>query len=256
MRGIKKRSGGGTSGGGDRLASVSGQPRPGRLWWAQWGLWTDLENQHGESGFGANRTRVLPSEAGGTAGRVGRRETLRGVKGRAARSTGAPKAHREATAERKGAQDCWGHRRPRGDNGHSRQKTAPAADWSKAPEQAGDRESIWGLGGSQPSGAKEGAASLQVGWLEATWEAGGHRLVDGARKGKGGLFRREISGEQAPDRGWLWATGKDVAVTLCGRGSFPWLGFFFSPAFQRTGTHGCSHTGEESLRAQWGLKVP
>ena len=112
MRGIK-RSGGGTSGGGDRLASVSGQPRPGRLWWAQWGLWTDLENQHGESGFGANRTRVLPSEAGGTAGRVGRRETLRGVKGRAARSTGGPKAHREATAERKGAQDCWGHRRPR-----------------------------------------------------------------------------------------------------------------------------------------------
>lgn len=57
--------------------------------------------------------------------------------------------------------------------------------------------------------------------------------------------------------GWLWASGKDVAVTLCGRGSFPWLGLFvFFPAFQMTGTQGCSHTGEESLGAQYGVKVP
>ena len=49
-----------------------------------------------------------------------------------------------------------------------------------------------------------------------------------------------------------------MAVTLCGRGSFPLVGFvwFFFPAFQMTETRGCSHTGEESLRAQSGVKVP
>ena len=168
MRGIKKRSEGGTSGGGDSLASVSGQPGPGRPWWAQWGLWD-------RSGEPPRRVRlwsqphmsVAVREAGGTAGRVGRRGTSRGVKARAARSAGGPKAHRESTAERKGAQDCWGHRRPRGGNGHSGQKTAPGADRSKAPQQAGDRESVWGWGAANPAWAKEGAASLQVGWLKA-----------------------------------------------------------------------------------------
>ena len=153
-------------------------------------------------------------------GGVGGRETLRRVKGRAARRAGGPKAHREAIAERTGAQDCWGRRRPRGDNGRRVQKTAPGPDRpSEAPEQAGDRESVWG-GAANPAWKKEGAASLRLGgsqhiedsWL-LRWGAGGCRLEHGARKGKGGPFRREISDEQAPVRGWLWAKGKD------GRGS-------------------------------------
>ena len=54
---------------------------------------------------------------------------MRGVKGRAARSTGGPKAHREATAERKGAQDCWGHRRLQGVGTAGAQEGWWAADW-------------------------------------------------------------------------------------------------------------------------------
>ena len=77
-----------------------------------------------------------------------------------------------------------------------------------------------GGGAANPAWKKEGAASLRLGgsqhiedsWL-LRWGAGGCRLEHGARKGKGGPFRREISDEQAPVRGWLWAKGKD------GRGS-------------------------------------
>lgn len=52
-------------------------------------------------------------------GRVEGKETSKMVKGRATRragiegvggAMGAPKTHRESTAERKGAQDSWGHR--------------------------------------------------------------------------------------------------------------------------------------------------
>lgn len=90
---------------------------------------------------------------------------MRRVKGRAARKAGGPKAHREATAERTGAQDCWGRRKPRGDNGRSVQKTAPGPDRQR-PSSRQVTASQSG-GGSQPSMGKGECGFSQVGWLTA-----------------------------------------------------------------------------------------
>lgn len=99
-----------------------------------------------------------------------------------------------------------------------------------------------------------GSKHIEDSWL-LRWEAGVCRLEDGARKGKGGPFRREISDEQAPDRVAL-GQREGCGSNIVWEGVLPLAGFVFFPAFQMTGTQGCSHRSEESLGAQYGVKVP